>query len=81
MGDGVVLTFSKPDIIGIFDVCLRLNTDPSGVFDEIDFGYTNDELQFIYPLGLFLQLCCIVIDYITPNSPIFYYFRVEKRLH
>ena len=53
MGDGVVLSFSEPKSVDVFDVCLRLNTDTSGEYDEMDFGYATDSLQFIYPLGFF----------------------------
>ena len=37
--------------MNVFDVCLRLNTEPSGDFKVVDFGFTDDELQFIYPFG------------------------------
>ena len=51
LGDGVVLSFSQPNVVGVFDVCLRLNTNPSKEYKKLDFGYSNDELKFIYPLG------------------------------
>ena len=51
LGDGVVLSFSKPSVVGVFDVCLRLNTEPSGDYKNRDFGFSNDELKYIYPLG------------------------------
>jgi len=54
LGDGVVLEFSKTDVVGEFTICLRLSntTAANSTFSVLDFGYSDANLQFIYPLGL-----------------------------
>ena len=52
LGDGLVLSFSDPSMVGEFDVCLRLNTEESGKYNILDFGYSISSLEAIQPLGL-----------------------------
>ena len=53
LGDGVVLSFSNDELVGVFEVCLRLSLDPVLDVDIVpDFGYTTSDLVFIYPVGL-----------------------------
>ena len=52
LGDGLVLTFERPEIIDEFYVCLRLGTEGEEDYKVRDFGYTTSELENIYPLGL-----------------------------
>ena len=53
LGDGVVLSFANPELIGMFEVCLRVSLVPD-LNDGVapDFGFATSDLVFIYPVGL-----------------------------
>lgn len=52
LGDGLVLTFSNPGDVGIFYVCLLINSNTSAQkYPVADFGYSTRPYQFIYPLS------------------------------
>ncbi len=54
LGDGVVLSFSRTDVVGEFMICLRLSNTSDAIsptFPVADFGYSDASLQLIYPLG------------------------------
>ena len=53
LGDGLVLSFSDPSSVRAFDVCLRLGQEAS--YDVPDFGYSTEDLEWIYPLGLLVD--------------------------
>ena len=60
------MSFSNPELIGVFEVCLRLSPDSvlnedgvdvSSLHNHVpDFGYSNSELVFIFPVGLYFFL-------------------------
>ena len=54
LGDGVVLTFSDPEVVGQFRICLLLaNPLPSNSSYTVpDFGYPDPNYQQIHPLGM-----------------------------
>mmetsp|Transcript_30414 Transcript_30414/g.47226 ORF Transcript_30414/g.47226 Transcript_30414/m.47226 type:complete len:540 (+) Transcript_30414:1054-2673(+) len=55
LGDGLVIDFETPSVVQSFYVCLRVSVegnDNSDDYDVPDFGYTDEELEYIYPLGL-----------------------------
>jgi len=58
LGDGLVLEFSKTDVVGLLVICLRLSntTSANATFSVIDFGYSDADLQHIHPLGLYSNL-------------------------
>ena len=56
VGDGSEITFSRPEYVGDFQLCLLVSADLSE--DDIarypvrDFGYTTDEYDTIVPIGI-----------------------------
>ena len=51
-GDGLVLSFSQSSVVENFYICLRSSEETP--FDIPDFGFTNSDLESIWPLGLLI---------------------------
>ena len=56
VGDGTEITFSRPDFMEDFQLCLlvtvELSEDDAARYPVRDFGYTTDEYDTIMPLGI-----------------------------
>lgn len=55
-GDGCVLSFSDPEDITYFDICLLTQNNKTTVassnYAMADYGYLSEDMSVIYPLGI-----------------------------